>query len=390
MSVYKTERSPFYHYDFRLRGRRFHGSTGQTERRAAERFEEARRAEAARELERAATVERQFAGDDALTIDAAVGRYWNEVAQFRAAPDTEWTNLARLVAHFGAETALQAITDSDVAAFVAKRRGERVKGRRKASLVAPATVNRTTVDVLRKLFVHAAKAWGIRFERVPNWGAHRLKERGEVVRELRPSEDGRILEALPVGYRDLYAFALASGLRLAECFLRWSQVDEENGRIDVVQKGGRPHAIPISREIRAILEAQRGRDKEWVFVYETRRPRKSEQRRRGELRPVTYNGMKTAWRRARAKLGLADIRFHDLRHTRASTLVRATGNLKLAQRLLGHADISTTARYYVHVMMDDLADALDADFGRRNSRKKSRSADPAKEKHMQRQGRKAE
>ena len=39
MSVYKKPNSPFYHFDFQLRGHRFHGSTGCTTRKEAEAFE---------------------------------------------------------------------------------------------------------------------------------------------------------------------------------------------------------------------------------------------------------------------------------------------------------------------------------------------------------------
>ena len=39
--------------------------------------------------------------------------------------------------------------------------------------------------------------------------------------------------------------------------------------------------------------------------------------------------------------------------------MRATGNIKLAQRLLGHEDIATTARY-AHVTGDDLLAAMNA------------------------------
>ena len=40
--------------------------------------------------------------------------------------------------------------------------------------------------------------------------------------------------------------------------------------------------------------------------------------------------------------------FHAFRHSAGSFLNEQTGNLKLAQRFLGHADISTTANIYTH------------------------------------------
>jgi integrase len=54
-----------------------------------------------------------------------------------------------------------------------------------------------------------------------------------------------------------------------------------------------------------------------------------------------------------------DLRFHDMRHTRATRLLRGSGNLKAVQRLLGHADISTTADFYARVIVDDLRNLLD-------------------------------
>ena len=49
---------------------------------------------------------------------------------------------------------------------------------------------------------------------------------------------------------------------------------------------------------------------------------------------------------------------HELRHTAITELLRATGNLKLAQLLARHKSISTTADIYGHLDIGDLAAAL--------------------------------
>lgn len=49
------------------------------------------------------------------------------------------------------------------------------------------------------------------------------------------------------------------------------------------------------------------------------------------------------------KAGLPRIRLHDLRHTHASHLLEAGGNLKAVQERLGHSDPAFTIRSYVHV-----------------------------------------
>jgi integrase len=41
--------------------------------------------------------------------------------------------------------------------------------------------------------------------------------------------------------------------------------------------------------------------------------------------------------------------FHCFRHSAASLINAKTGNLKLTQRFLGHANISTTADIYTHI-----------------------------------------
>ena len=45
MSVYRAKDSPYYQYDFKMRGRRFHGTTKQTSKREAEKAERLKREE---------------------------------------------------------------------------------------------------------------------------------------------------------------------------------------------------------------------------------------------------------------------------------------------------------------------------------------------------------
>ena len=59
-------------------------------------------------------------------------------------------------------------------------------------------------------------------------------------------------------------------------------------------------------------------------------------------------------------------RFHDLRHTCATLLLKQGVNPKFVQELLGHADISLTLNVYSHVlpdMGDAAAGAMDAALG---------------------------
>jgi integrase len=55
---------------------------------------------------------------------------------------------------------------------------------------------------------------------------------------------------------------------------------------------------------------------------------------------------------------VTDFRFHDFNHDFGTKVLRLTGNLKLAQRALNHADIKSTLRY-AHVLDEDVADAVE-------------------------------
>jgi integrase len=80
--------------------------------------------------------------------------------------------------------------------------------------------------------------------------------------------------------------------------------------------------------------------------------------------------VKIVWRRLRKRAGVVGLRFHDLRHDLATKLLRETGNLKLVQRALNHADLRTTLRY-AHVLDAEVAAALEQVT---QSQKKSRTA----------------
>src|SRR5262249_909837 len=79
---------------------------------------------------------------------------------------------------------------------------------------------------------------------------------------------------------------------------------------------------------------------------------------RGHRYPLTYNGVQTYWRQLCKDAAITGLRFHDLRHDFGTKLLRETGNLKLVQRAMNHASITTTTRY-AHVLDGEVADAME-------------------------------
>jgi integrase len=245
------------------------------------------------------------------------------------------------------------ITDDDVARLVAWRRGHR--GRRGA-LISPYTVNSTT-EQLKKLFTRA-KAWGVHFPREPSWRKlHWLRVPEERVQELRSEQKERLDAAVRDDLAPFFAFAEASGFRLNECLLKWSEIDWDAREISKKGKGGRTVKTTIDDTVREIIWPLRGHYPEFVFTYVARMTSKSRGIIRGQRYPLNYNGAKKAWRCLRAAAGVEGFRFHDFRHSLATKILRQTGNIKIVQRVLNHADIKTTARY-AHVLDAEVAEAL--------------------------------
>jgi integrase len=353
MSIYKPAKSPYWQYDFEVRGHRFFGSTKCTTKREAEVVERAEREKAEQ------TVKQARAAATSLRLDDVAGRYWQEVGQHHAGARNTERQIGYVIEFFGKDKLLTDITDDDLTKLVAWRRGHRS---RSGELISPFTVNDVTQQ-LRELFSRA-KLWGVRFDHEPEWRKHWLKEPQERVRELVGDEGDRLEAATRDDYAPFFAFARASGLRLNECLLRWSEVDWSARQITKTGKGGKRVSVPITPVIREILWPLRGHHPDFVFTYEAQRDiDKVVQGKRyylvkGERFPVSYSGVSTAWRRLRTRAGVQGFRFHDHRHDLGSKVLRATGNLKLVQKALNHSSIRSTVRY-AHVLDEDVAAALE-------------------------------
>lgn len=72
---------------------------------------------------------------------------------------------------------------------------------------------------------------------------------------------------------------------------------------------------------------------------------------------ITFEGLKTAIRRAREAAGMPEFTFHQLRHSCASILVNEGVALHVIRDILGHSSVRTTERYS-HLAVDHTRDAL--------------------------------
>jgi site-specific recombinase XerD len=130
----------------------------------------------------------------------------------------------------------------------------------------------------------------------------------------------------------------AAGLRVSEVvLLKIANIDSQRMVIRVEQgKGGKDRYVMLSPQLLKILRRywQLARPRHWLFPG------------RDEERPLHPTVLHAACRAARAATGLSKpVTVHTLRHTFATHLLESGVDVRIIQVLLGHASLSSTARY---------------------------------------------
>lgn len=340
MSVYRPKDSPYYKYDFRRNRIRFHKSTRKTSEVEAKKVE--------REAKKQAVAEGPKGRKRILLLRDACARYIEEHAIHIASAKTIGFQTEALVAGIGERVEFSKLGDADISEYIAKRRAK----------VSDSTVNRE-VSCLRAIWRRARDQWAIEVGKEPNWRAHRLKEPQERRRYLTEEEKTDLLAKIRPDYRALVVFALLTGARVSSVrHLKWDDVNYATREIRLAKvKGGGSQVLPLTDALITLLANERGHHHEHVFTYENNRRRKDHPK--GERRPFSLNGWRKAWKAALKAASIENCRFHDLRHTAATEMLRATGNIATVQRVLGHSSITTTQRY-AHVLLEDQRAALES------------------------------
>jgi integrase len=78
---------------------------------------------------------------------------------------------------------------------------------------------------------------------------------------------------------------------------------------------------------------------------------------------INFEGVKSAWRRARTELDLEHMTFHDLRRSCATMMIAAGVDLYVVSKLLGHSSVTVTQQRYGHLQVDRIAAGLTKTFG---------------------------
>lgn len=220
---------------------------------------------------------------------------------------------------------------------------DRVTVARLAEGKSNATVNRL-LEIVRAILRMAVYEWEW-LQRCPK--VRLLPEPKRRIRWLTREEAAQLITELPRHLAAMAVFSLETGLRKSNVTgLQWSQVDLERRTAWIhpdQAKARRAIAVPLSSKAVIVLREQVGKHAAFVFTYAGK--------------PVRQVNTK-AWKQALKRAGIAEFRWHDLRHTWASWHVQAGTPLPVLQEL-GSWETVEMVRKYAHLSSDHLAPYVD-------------------------------
>lgn len=190
-----------------------------------------------------------------------------------------------------------------------------------------------------------------------------LEEVEAVLRSVPEDELGRV-------ERPLYLTAAMTGMRQGELLaLRWSDVDWDAKRVRVHRsyvrgEFGTPKSRRSSRSVplteRLASELQRYRvnavqqqDGDLVFAHPASRKQDT---------PLDGSKVLKRFKRALARAGVREVRFHDLRHTFGTRMAAAGVPMRTLQEWMGHRDFATTLVYADYAPSEHQAEWVERAF----------------------------
>ncbi len=304
------------------------------------------------EMVRGAYINR--APSESTTLKSALKRYLTEVSPTKSA-GTQRRETVRAKPLFESlgDYALVAI----VPELVAEYRDERLASRKSNNTV------RLELALLSHLFTVAIQEWRIGLVYNPVAAVRKPAAGPGRNRRLLPGEERKLLAACDQASNPMLGWivriAIYTGMRAGEIqTLRRDQVDLAKRVVRLNKtKNGSARTVPLLRQATEVLQEALTHP---IHPMDTDLIYWGEPGRDGHRRPYEYN---PAWRRALKRAGIADLRFHDLRHEAVSRLVEAGLGDQEVAAISGHKSMQMLRRY-THLRAEDLVERLDQLVGR--------------------------
>ncbi|MDD5476301.1 MAG: tyrosine-type recombinase/integrase [Syntrophales bacterium] len=242
-----------------------------------------------------------------------------------------------------------------------------------------ATTVRQHHAILRQALEHAVK-WQLIYRNPADLAEAPTRAAAEIF-PLEPEQLDKLL-AMATGLRDEYLYIVAAytGMREGEILaLTWPDVDIDghdpvcrvrqtvgyiNGKGFVFRPTAKSkrsrREIPLPDIAVTALKKQRAMIREEKVKAGPKYDRKSALVFPNKYgKPLDPSDMTRRFKRLVVKAGFPDVRFHDLRHTHATLLLKAGVHPKVVQERLGHQTIGITMDTYTHVLRGMQREAVD-------------------------------
>ena len=267
-----------------------------------------------------------------LTAGDLLIRYLNTITPPKRSARVETYIIGGFLAHQIADITLQDLSSSAIADY----RDHRLLK------VKSGTVRRE-LSVLHHCFEIARKEWGIPLNVNPVGQITLPNTANPRNRRTSPEELDRLMLGCTRGRSPLLApiirFAIETGMRRGEIVTaKWTDLDFDQSTLLIpITKNGHPRTIPLSPKARAIL-----RDLPQTDVH---------------IFPISGNAVRLAWVRLKRRVGITDLRFHDLRHEAISRFFEMGLSVPEVALISGHRDPRMLFRY-THLRAEDVAKKL--------------------------------
>jgi integrase len=362
MSIVKHANSPNWYYSFQLKGKKYFGSTGTTNKTVAKKVEEAERRKAIEDSmkDTAEPITLKEAGKlflDSKKENNEYGNFKGRVSKLLGSKNQPGTAKAVSCFGFDGNRYLHDIKTKDVQRLILERRKEKNAN---ATILHELLALNGIIKLCRKLGyeVPVLNMAEIKRDNAIKPDRRRirflsLEEEEKLLYELHPDRKLRGLAAskdqtavIRQIKQDAYEFVvllLDLGCRHSELStLQWKDVRLDRNEIQLYRpKVGNQSMLQLTHRAREILLRRFDSKKDsQEYIFENKS---------GDHRRYSPGAFRSACRRA----GIKGVSFHNLRKTCASRLVQNNVPIHYVSKILGHSTVDITASYYADLAPSD-------------------------------------
>jgi integrase len=261
-------------------------------------------------------------------------RYLGTVSINKRGYDAEKWRLNSLIRSWLGHIRIDELTATDISRY----RDERLNCVSEPSVLIELTLVRHCLQI-------AIDEWSVPIENNPAAAIRLPKPSAARTRRLEAGELDALLLGCQRGRSTLLApiieFAIETGMRRGEIVnARWSDLDCDKCTLHIpITKNGSSRTIPMTDKAMQIVQGLAKADERFF--------------------PTTGNAIRLAWVRLKKRVGITDLRFHDLRHEAVSRFFEMGLSVPEVALISGHKDPRMLFRY-THLRAEDVGKKLRA------------------------------